>query len=133
MPKITVFLSDPAHKKLKILAADQGISYARVIEKLIDTSEGIGGGIDQKDLAFLIKSAMSEAGNFQKNESGGEQKTGDFSSSNQVNFLLEKAAFLEAWAIEIGARLKSDGSGAEAVRIAREKARLALEKLTGGA
>ena len=129
MPKITVFLPDSAHKKLKILAADQGISYARVIEKLIDSSEGIGGGIDQKDLALLIKSAMSEAGNFQKNESGGEKDI----SPDRITFLLEKTAFLEAWAIEIGARLKSDGSGAEAVRIAREKARLALEKMTGGA
>ncbi len=132
MPKITVFLSEPTHKKLKIIAADQGISYARVIEKLIDTSEGIGGGIDQKDLAFLIKSAISEAGNFQKNESGGEQKTENI-SPEKITFLLEKSAFLEAWAIEIGARLKSDGSGAEAVRIAREKARMALEKMTGGA
>lgn len=132
MPKITVFLSDPAHKKLKILAADQGISYAKVIEKLVDSSEGIGGGIDQKDLAFLIKSAISEAGNFQKNESGSEQKTENL-SPEKITFLLEKSAFLEAWAIEIGARLKSDGSGAEAVRIAREKARMALEKMTGGA
>lgn len=133
MPKITVFLTESAHKKLKIIAADQGISYAKVIEKLINTSEGIGGGIDQKDIAFLIKSAIGEAGNFGKNESGGDQKTGDLSSSNQIIFLLEKTAFLEAWAIEIGARLKSDGSGAEAVRIAREKARMALEKMTGGA
>ena len=132
MPKITVFLNDSAHKKLKIIAADQGISYAKVIEKLINTSEGIGGGIDQKDLALLIKSAMSEDGNFQKNESGGEQKIENV-SQEKIAFLLEKSAFLEAWAIEIGARLKSDGSGAEAVRIAREKARMALEKLTGGA
>ena len=132
MPKITVFLPDSAHKKLKILAADQGISYARVIEKLIDTSEGIGGGIDQKDIAFLIKSAMSDAGSFSKKEDGGEQKTEIF-SPEKITFLLEKTAFLEAWAIEIGARLKSDGSGAEAVRIAREKARMAREKLTGGA
>jgi hypothetical protein len=129
MPKITVFLPDSAHKKLKILAADQGISYARVIEKLIDSSEGIGGGFDQKDLAFLIKNAISEAGSFGKNESGGEKDI----SPDRITFLLEKTAFLEAWAIEIGARLKSDGSGAEAVRIAREKARMALEKLTGGA
>ena len=132
MPKITVFLPDSAHKKLKILAADQGISYARVIEKLIDSSEGIGGGIDQKDIAFLIKSAMSEAGSFSKNEDGGEQKTENI-SPEKITFIIEKTAFLEAWAIEIGARLKSDGSGAEAVRIAREKARMALEKLTGGA
>ena len=132
MPKITVFLTDSAHKKLKIIAADQGISYARVIEKLIDSSEGIGGGIDQKDIAFLIKSAMSDVSNFQKNESGGEQKIENV-SQEKIAFLLEKSAFLEAWAIEIGARLKSDGSGAEAVRIAREKARMALEKLTGGA
>lgn len=132
MPKITVFLTDSAHKKLKILAADKGISYAKVIEKLIDSSEGIGGGIDQKDITLLIKSAMSEVGSFQKNEVSGEQKTEIF-SPEKITFLLEKTAFLEAWAIEIGARLKSDGSGAEAVRIAREKARMALEKLTGGA
>lgn len=132
MPKITVFLSEPTHKKLKIIAADQGISYARVIEKLIDTSEGIGGGIDQKEIEFFIKNAMSEAGSFQKTDGGGEQKTENI-SPEKITFLLEKTAFLEAWAIEIGARLKSDGSGAEAVRIAREKARMALEKLTGGA
>ena len=132
MPKITVFLTDSAHKKLKIIAADQGISYAKVIEKLIDSSEGIGGGFDQKDLALLIKSAMGEVAGFQKNESVGEPKTENL-SPEKITFLLEKSAFLEAWAIEIGARLKSDGSGAEAVRIAREKARMALEKMTGGA
>ena len=132
MPKITVFLTDSAHKKLKILAADQGISYARVIEKLIDTSEGIGGGIDQKDIALLIRSAMGEVGSFGKSEDVGEKKPENL-SPEKITFLLEKSAFLEAWAIEIGARLKSDGSGAEAVRIAREKARLALEKMTGGA